>query len=69
MKICLIMEKLESEMTLRLGDLKLQMWIQGLANEKKGNFVTNAMKRVAAGAHLPAPWLFEPAKRPGDRAD
>ena len=28
----------------------------------------NAMKRVAAGAHLPTPWLFEPAKRP-DRAD
>ena len=26
------------------------------------------MKRVAAGAHLPTPWLFEPAKRP-DRAD
>ena len=23
------------------------------------------MKRVAAGAHLPRPWLFEPAKRPG----
>ena len=21
------------------------------------------MKRVAAGAHLPTPWLFEPAKR------
>ena len=28
-----------------------------------------AMKRVAAGAHLPTPWLFEPAKRPDDRAD
>ena len=27
------------------------------------------MKRVAAGAHLPIPWLFEPAKRPDDRAD
>ena len=24
----------------------------------------HAMKRVAAGAHLPTPWLFEPAKRP-----
>ena len=22
------------------------------------------MKRVAAGAHLPSPWLFEPVKRP-----
>ena len=30
---------------------------------------TNAMKRVAAGAHLPTPWIFEPAKRPDDRAD
>ena len=27
------------------------------------------MKHVAAGAHLPTPWLFEPAKRPDDRAD
>ena len=28
-----------------------------------------AMKRVAAGAHLPISWLFEPAERPDDRAD
>ena len=27
------------------------------------------MKRVAAGAHLPTPWLFEPAKHPDDRAE
>ena len=27
------------------------------------------MKRVAAGAHLPTPWIFDPAKRPDDRAD
>ena len=27
------------------------------------------MERVAAGAHLSTPWLFEPAKRPNDRAD
>ena len=27
------------------------------------------MKRVVAGAHLTTPWLFEPAKRPDDRAD
>ena len=27
------------------------------------------MKHVAAGAHLPTPWLFEPAKLPDDRAD
>ena len=28
-----------------------------------------AMKRAAAGAQLPTPWLPEPAKRPDDRAD
>ena len=28
----------------------------------------NAIKRVAAGTHLSTPWLFEPAKRPHDRA-
>ena len=27
------------------------------------------MKRVAAVAHIPTPWLFELAKRPDDRAD
>ena len=27
------------------------------------------MKRVAAGAHLPNPWLFESVKRPDDKAD
>ena len=30
---------------------------------------TYAEERVAAGAHLPTTWLFEPAKRPDDRAD
>ena len=35
-------------------------------NEKLG---THIIKRVAAGAHLPTPWLFEPTKRPDDRAD
>ena len=28
-----------------------------------------AMERVAAGAHPPTTWLFEPAKRPDDTAD
>ena len=28
-----------------------------------------AIKRVAAGAHLPTLWLFEPAKCPDDKAD
>ena len=27
---------------------------------------THAMKRVAAGAHLPISWLFEPAKLPDE---
>ena len=34
-----------------------------------GKLEANAMKRGAAGAHLPTPWLFEPAKCPDDRAD
>ena len=41
----------------------------GLRTKGKGKLGTYAMKRVAAGAHLPTPWLFEPAKRPDDRAD
>ena len=40
-----------------------------IEKEGKGKLGTYAMKRVAAGAHLPTPWLFEPAKRPDDRAD
>ena len=36
---------------------------------KKGKLGAHAVKRVAAGAHLLNPWLFEPAKRPDDRAD
>ena len=36
---------------------------------RKGKLGANAVKRVAADAHLPTPWLFEPAKRPDDRAD
>ena len=27
------------------------------------------MKHVTTGAHLLTPWLFEPVKRPDDRAD
>ena len=37
--------------------------------QKKRKLGANAMKRVAAGAHLPTPWLFEPAKSSDDRAD
>ena len=39
------------------------------SERNKGKLGAYAMKRVAAGAHLPNPWLFEPAKRPDDRAD
>ena len=37
-----------------------------LGNRKLG---ANAIKRVAAGAHLPTPRLFGSAKLPDDRAD
>ena len=37
--------------------------------EGKGKLGAYAMERVAAGAHLPNPWLFESAKRPDDAAD
>ena len=30
---------------------------------KRRKLGANAMKRVAAGTHLPTHWLFEPAKR------
>ena len=33
------------------------------AFKEKSKVETNAMKRVAAGAHLPTPCLFEPEKR------
>ena len=38
-------------------------------NVGKGKMGAYAMKRVAAGAHLPTPWLFVAAKRPDDKAD
>ena len=31
-----------------------------LVFERKGKLGAHVMKRVAAGAHLPTPWLFEP---------
>ena len=37
--------------------------------QEKGKLGANAMKRVAAGAHLPTHWQLEPAKRPDDRAE
>ena len=46
--------------------------IKVLARElgrKEEELVVYAIKRVAAGAHVPTPRFFEPAKRPDDRAD
>ena len=37
--------------------------------EEIGKLGAYAIKRVAAGAYLPTPWLFEPAKCPDDKAD
>ena len=39
-----------------------------LAAGEKGKFDAYAMKRVAAGAHIPT-LTFEPAKRPDDSSD
>ena len=38
-------------------------------NVRKVKLGADAMKRIAAGAHPPTPWLFEPAKRPDNRAN
>ena len=51
------------------GALKPSATLPITLGKEKGKFGANAMKRVAAGAHLSTPWFFEPAKRPGDRAD
>ena len=48
----------------RAGMLVAALVVTG---RKKGKLGANAMKRVIAGAHLPTPWLFEPAKRPDTR--
>ena len=36
---------------------------------KKKDVGIRSMERVAAGDYLPTPFLFEPPKRPDDRAD
>ena len=41
----------------------------GALHAGKRKLGANALKRVAAGAHLPTRWLFQPAKRPDDRTD
>ena len=40
-----------------------------IISEGKGTLGANAMKRVAACAYLPTPWLSEPPKTPDDSAD
>ena len=35
----------------------------------KGKLGAYAMKRIAAGAHLPTSWIFDPTKRPDDRTN
>ena len=52
-----------------MGDFSGTVILLRKGDEKKGKLGTYAMKRVAAGAHLPTPRLLEPAKRPDDRAD
>ena len=47
---------------------KKERWMHTLAKSAI-IALANARKRGAAGAHLPTPWLFEPAKRPDDRTD
>ena len=42
---------------------------QVFTDERKGKLGAYAVKRVAAGAHLPIPWLSEPAKCPDDKAE
>ena len=49
--------------------LKEEREILKVGDGRLGEVGSYAMKRVAAGAHLPTPSLFEPAKRPDDRAD
>ena len=49
--------------------IKISLHLHIILKEKEEKLGANAMKRVAAGAHLPTPWLFEPDKRPDDRAD
>ena len=49
--------KAESEFSVRGGERRKM---------KVGVYSLNG---VTAGAHLPTPWLYEPANRPGDKAD
>ena len=53
----------------RLRGLLEKVRVRKCRKKKKGKLGAHAIKRVAASAHLPTPWLFEPAKRSDDRAD
>ena len=56
----------KSHPSVRRGDIKEKSPPFYINVKRK---VSYAMKRVAAGAHLPTPWHFEPAEREDDRAD
>ena len=69
---------LTSHLLIYVGTSRRQKWRNGEKKyeetpkyimEGKGKLGAHAIKRVAAGAHFPSLWLFEPAKRPDDRAD
>ena len=62
-------EEIGSRRTETIHVAKDSSQYEGLIIKEKGKLGANAIKRVAGGAHLPTPWLFEPAKRPDDRAD
>ena len=49
---------------IKIADTRVLTVLEG---RKKVRLGEHATERVAAGAHLPTPWLFEPAKRPDDR--
>ena len=51
------------------ASMLISLFFLFLNRGEKGKFEAYAMQRVAAGAHLPTHWLFEPAKLPDDRAD
>ena len=42
---------------------------KNMRQKEKEKLGAYAMKCVAAGTYLPTPWLFQPVKRPDDRAD
>ena len=58
------MKQAKHEQKLTMGQIISHLVIFG----EEGKLGSNAMERVAAGAQLPTPWLFEPENRPDDEA-